>query len=84
MSNNIVRVVLFFAILVLVLVLPWYLVTILLFGLVVYLDFYLEVIFFGFLVDVLYSTREGFVYPATILAFVVLLAVSFVKTRIRT
>ena len=67
-----------------VMVLPWWISVIILIGLTVYLKLYIEIIFFGFLFDVMYPAR--YVFPLTFLscATIFLLVVMFVKTHIRT
>ncbi len=84
MSKNVLRAISFFAVLFMVLVLPWWLSFFLLLAIVIYVDFYLEVLFFGFIVDILYGVKVGFVYPALSLSLSLLLLVYFVKTQIRT
>jgi len=84
MKTPFFRLVLFFIVLFLVFVLPWWLKAPLLFFLVIYFDFYIEVIFFGFLIDTLYLVDNGIFYPALTSSFVILIIASFVKTRIRT
>ena len=64
------------------LVLPWWLSAIILIGLTIYIPLYLEVLFFGFLFDTLYSASKGHV--ALISATIFILVVTFIRTRIRT
>jgi len=78
-NRPIVRIPLFILVFVLVLVLPWWLTSILLIALTIYFPFYAEVLFFGFLFDILYGSKNY----ALIIATVFLLATMFVKTRIR-
>lgn len=84
MKISLFRVIVFFTVFFLVFVLPWWLTAPLLFFLVIYFDFYIEVVFFGFLIDALYLINRSLLYPALITSFVILILVSFVKTRIRT
>lgn len=74
------RVLLFFAMWALVLVLPWWLSVILLVGLTIFVPDYIEVIFFGFIFDTIYSSS----HTGLIVATIFLLAVLFIKPRIRT
>ena len=84
MTTPFLRLILFFVVLFMVFVLPWWLTVVILLSLVIYFDFYMEVIFFGFLIDTLYMTPNRNIYPFFISSFIVLLLTSFVKTRIRT
>jgi hypothetical protein len=84
MNTAVIRVLLFIVMFVLVLMLPWWLSAILLFGLTIYFPFYLEILFFGFLFDTLYSVKLGFPYTGLTIATVFLLITMFVRTRIRT
>lgn len=79
------RILLFFLVYALVVVLPWYLSVILLIGLTIYIPFYLEVLFFGFLIDTFYSVNYGDFFSRTFLiaATIILLGVMFIKTKIR-
>jgi hypothetical protein len=63
----------------LALVLPWWLTALMLVGLTIYLPTYFEVIFFGFLLDTLYSNQHIGLISATIFLIIVLL----VKSRVR-
>jgi hypothetical protein len=73
------RILLFVAVYILALVLPWWLTALALFGLTVYLPTYIEVVFFGFLLDTLYSGQHIGVISATIFFILVLI----IKSRIR-
>ena len=73
------RILLFVAVYILALVLPWWLTALVLFGLTVYLPTYIEVVFFGFLLDTLYSGQHIGVISATIFFILVLI----IKSRIR-
>ena len=73
------RVLLFVAVYILALVLPWWLTALVLVGLTIYLPTYVEVIFFGFLLDTLYSNQHIGLFSATIFLIIVLL----VKSRVR-
>lgn len=84
MNKSVLRGILFVVILGLVLTIPWWLSAIILVGLTIYFDLYLEVLFFGFLIDVLYSAKLAFPYIALGSAFALILLVSFAKTQIRT
>lgn len=84
MRNPFVRVIVFMLVFASVVVLPWWISIFMLAGLTIYFPLYLEVLFFGFLFDTLYSARYGFPYTALSIAFVFLLLVYFIRTRIRT
>lgn len=73
------RLLLFVVVFIGVSILPWWLSVIVLAGLTVYIRFYFEVIFFGFLFDILYSNQ----HVGIISALVFLLIVEFVRTRVR-
>jgi hypothetical protein len=73
------RVILFVFVLVVVLVLPWWISVVVLMGLTIYLPFYPEVLFFGFLFDTLYGRNQTGLISATILLIITM----FVRTRIR-
>ena len=76
-----IRVPLFFIVLVLMYILPWWVSLPLLLVLTIYFPLYFEVLFFGFLFDRLY-TPHG--YIGLISATIVLLVVTFVRDRVRT
>ena len=84
MRKPIIRAIAFFLALVLIATIPWWLSLVVLIGLTIYFPLYLEVIFFGFLFDTLYSSLHRFPYPALTLATLVLLITMFVRSRIRT
>lgn len=76
------RTLLFLAVYVCVLVLPWWLTAVILVGLSIYVPFYVEVVFFGFLFDTLYNATNG--HKGLIVATIFILIISFVRTRVRT
>lgn len=78
------RVLAFFVAFICVILLPWWLSAFVLFGLTIYFKTYYEVLFFGFLFDILYSPSFSFPYIGLIVATVFLSAVFVVKTQIRT
>ena len=82
-NKPIIRTLLFFVIFVLVVVLPWWISTTILAVLTIYLPLYVEVLFFGFLFDTLYSVDSTFPYLGLTLATAILLIVMFVNTKIR-
>ena len=84
MIRDFLRIILFFGMLVAVLALPWWLTAIFLFVLAWYFEFYLEIVFFGFLVDLLYFPKSSYFYPAMTLSLLCLLLILFIKPRIRT
>jgi hypothetical protein len=83
-KNGVVRVILFFLILALVIILPWWLSSLILVFLTIYFPFYLEVLFFGFLFDTLYSVHLSFPYVGLSLGTALLIIVLLVRTQIRT
>jgi len=64
--------------------LPWWISVLFLAYFVASIPIYAEVIFFGFLYDVLYAPRFPMPYTGLIVAVVTLALVSIIKTRIRT
>lgn len=80
------RILLFVVVYIFVLVLPWWLTALVLAGLTIYLPLYAEILFFGFLYDILYATKYTDVYLHTglLTATIFLLVVMYVKTKIRT
>ena len=84
MTKPLVRGTLFILLLILVIVLPWWLSAIILICLTIYIPFYLEVLFFGFLFDTLYAPRFVFPYSGLTISTIFLVTVMFVRTRIRT
>lgn len=77
------RLIIFVLVSVLIIVLPWWLSVLLLIGLTVYFHFYPEVIFFGFLIDALYTVQYSFPYVGLVTATIFILITMFVRTRIR-
>ena len=78
------RVGLFVLTTVIVVLLPWWLTVVVLIFEVLYIKNYVEVIFFGFLIDLLYSVKYPFPYFGILLSTVFLISVMFIRTRIRT
>jgi hypothetical protein len=77
-----IRILVFIAAFIVVVILPWWVSTAVLLGLTIYFPFYLEVLFFGFLFDILYPIQSN--YLGLILATAFLIVVLFIKTRLRT
>jgi hypothetical protein len=73
------RILLFVAVYICALVLPWWLTTMLLVALTIFVPTYVEVVFFGFLLDTLYSNQHVGLIGATIFLILVIL----VKSRVR-
>lgn len=84
MNNFYRRLALFILVYLLVVTVPWWLSGIVLLGLTVYLSNYVEVIFFGFLLDTLYASRYPMPFSGLSIATVFLISVILIKTRIRT
>jgi len=83
MNTPAFRTIIFVITFVLVVVLPWLVSIFLLVGLSIYFPLYLEVLFFGFLFDTLYSARYGFPYTGLSLATLFLLVTIVARTRVR-
>ncbi len=84
MNTPITRTLLFVVVLMFLLLTPWWITVPILIGLSIYYPLYLEVLFFGFLFDALYSVNYEFPYTGLTSAFVLLMLILFVRTRIRT
>ncbi len=84
MNKYTVRIAAFVLVCFAVITLPWWIMAIILVGLTVYFSLYIEVLFFGFLFDILYSAHNSFPYTALTLALVLLSVVSLVRPYIRT
>ncbi len=84
MSKVWIRAGLFILTLGVVIMLPWWLSVIILILQSLFLVNYVEVIFFGFLIDTLYSSQYAFPYTAIIISATFILLIMFVRTRIRT
>lgn len=83
MISTTTRISIFVITFILVVVLPWWLSTLLLFGLTVYISNYIEVVFFGFFLDSLYLVNYNFPFTGLTIATVVLLLTMFVKTQVK-
>jgi len=79
-----IRILIFVLTLVFVVVLPWWISVLILVGLTVYFSLFLEVLFFGFIFDVLYLVKSNFPYTGLSIATIFLLLVILIKTQIRT
>jgi len=73
------RLLLFVAVYILALVLPWWLTALALVALTILVSTYVEVIFFGFLLDTLYSNQ----HIGLVLATIFLILVMIVRSRVR-
>ncbi len=83
MSSTPIRIIIFIIVFALVVVLPWWISILILLALTIYFPLYLEVLFFGFLFDTLYSVHFNFPYTGLSLTAVFLLITIFFKTQIR-
>lgn len=83
MKTPVGRIIAFVLMFIAVVVLPWWLSALLLVTATIYFSLYLEVLFFGFLFDTLYSAQVHFPYNALTAGLVLFLVVSFVRTRVR-
>lgn len=83
MDSLLRRILIFIVVAVLVLILPWWLSVPVLIFFTIYIPLYFEVIFFGFMFDVLYSASLKFPLAGLSAATVFLLVVYFVRTQIR-
>lgn len=84
MKGPLARFILFVVVFIGIMFVPWWLSLAVLVTMTLYLPFYFEVLFFGFLFDTLYSAQYSFPYTFLSLAFIFLVIVMFVKERIRT
>jgi hypothetical protein len=73
------RTLLFVTVYILVLVLPWWLTVVALVALTIFVPTYVEVVFFGFLLDTLYSNQHIGLISVTIFLVLVIL----IKSRVR-
>lgn len=78
------RIFLFILMFVLVAILPWWLSGIFIIMLSVYIPFYPEMIFFGFLIDILFYDKKALFTPALTISLLVYVIINLVRTRIRT
>lgn len=76
------RFIIFIVVLILVLMLPWWLSVALLLGLSITVSFFIEVLFFAFLLDVLYAPAHTFHY-GLFSAAVLFLAITLIRPRLR-
>ena len=83
MNTPAIRIILFIIVYLAVTVLPWYFTVLILAGFTIYFPLYIEVLFFGFLYDMLYAQKYTFPYEGLILATVFLIVTLFVKANIR-
>ncbi|MCX6702123.1 MAG: hypothetical protein NTX96_02950 [Candidatus Zambryskibacteria bacterium] len=83
MNISYIRILIFILTFILVVMLPWWISILVLAGLTIYFPLYLEVLFFGFLFDALYSVKYNFPYTGLTIALVFLVIVLFIKTRIK-
>ncbi len=79
-----VRVLVFLITFFLIVTFPWWFAVILVVVLTVYFKDYYEIIFFGFLSDMLYSSHFSLTYSLGLYASVILIMISFAKKYIRT
>jgi hypothetical protein len=78
------RIILFILMFVLIGTIPWWLTAIFLLILTIYIPFYPEIIFFGFLIDVLFYSGNTLFSPGLTLSLLVYVIINLVRTRIRT
>lgn len=84
MSKGLPRFILFLAVFVLTVILPWWISAIILLVLTLYIPFYVEIIFFGFMIDAIYSDIQTFFPYGLVVTTAFFLAVYFLRDRIRT
>lgn len=77
------RIFLFIIMLILVAVLPWWLSAAFLVVLTIYIPMYSEVVFFGFMFDMLYSYKKTLLPVGLTSAFVVFVLINLIRTQIR-
>lgn len=78
------RILAFFLTLVAVLVLPWWISAIIILFLMAYFPLYIESVFFGVLVDTVYSPEFSILYSFGFIAMILLVMIDFLKKYIRT
>ncbi len=83
MNTTMERLVLFVAVFLSVLYLPWWLTLVFLICMSYYFPFYMEIIFFGFIFDKLFLASREVPYTALALSVVILIIVSFIRRNIR-
>ncbi len=83
MHTTVVRLIIFVAVFLSVVFLPWWLTLAFLLALAFYFPLYLEIIFFGFLFDHLFLASTKFPYMALTLTAVILVIISFIRMNIR-
>jgi hypothetical protein len=79
-----IRIPLFIVVAILIVMLPWWLTLALIVFLTVIIPFYFEVLFYGFIIDVVYGVNLSFPLIGLTSGAVFLLIVSFVRSQIRT
>lgn len=84
MSRIKVRIPLFIVVTILIVMLPWWLSIALIVFLTSIIPFYFEVLFYGFIFDVLFSARLSFPLTGLTIALAFLLIVYFIRSQIRT
>ncbi len=81
---NFKRISLFFAAFFAVLALPWWLSLLGVFFLIIYFPAYIEAIFFGFILDTMYSANYSIIFSYGLYMLLVLILVNQVRDHIRT
>ncbi|MFA7216823.1 MAG: hypothetical protein WC095_02485 [Candidatus Paceibacterota bacterium] len=82
--NPYIRIFLFFVAWFLLLVLPWWLTLVVLVGLAVYVPFYLEIIFFGLVFDIIYASPNIFSHYGFIIGTALFFTVFYGRNYFRT
>lgn len=80
---NLRRISAFLVSLVSMLVFPWWLTTVLIVGFIVYFPYYIEAVFFGFMIDVLYSSGFSWQYYFGFSSLALVLLSSLLRKYIR-
>lgn len=78
------RIILFILMFVMIGIIPWWLTSIFLIILAIYIPFYPEIIFFGFVMDVLFHDGKTLIPTGLVLSLSVYVIINLVRTRIRT
>ncbi len=84
MDKTGIRIALFFVTIGSIILLPWWFYVALLLAQVLYIRNYFEIIFFGFFIDMLYSTKYPFPYIGVLVSTIILISLMFIRTKIRT
>lgn len=83
MNSTTVRLLLFMAVFLSIVFLPWWLTLGVMAGMAFYFPLYIEIIFFGFLFDSLYLASQKFPYASLVATVVILIFIVAIRKHIR-